>query len=253
MPTPINIKIAEAFLVTSKLILQEKNVGPTQNWTDLITVPKSKYIAYFEGDDYWTDPNKLQKQVDILEANKHCSFCFHKAFRTADEKMDVLDFYPKNIKNTILTATDFFKIPTIPTASIVFRNGVTFPELNHSHGDFLLYCALLSTGKAAYIDEEMAVHRLHPFGVSSKYNENWYLERRIDELAIEKKFSMFSKNVRCQIDAIFVDHVFHYVNKNRGKLNFKKKSHYFRTVIVSKYFYKRSLKEYLTFMKTMIK
>ena len=52
---------------------------------------------------------------------------------------------------------------------------------------------------------------------------------------------------------IFVDHVFHYVNKNRGKLNFKKKSHYFRTVIVSKYFYKRSLKEYLTFMKTMIK
>ena len=73
-----------------KLILQEKNTGPTQNFMDLITYPSSKYIAYFEGDDYWTDPLKLQKQVDFLEANEDYSICFHEAMVLYEDGKEIL-------------------------------------------------------------------------------------------------------------------------------------------------------------------
>ena len=59
-------------------------MGPGQNFRDLISKPNSKYIAYIEGDDYWTDPYKLQKQVDYLEANPECSVCTHWV-KTKDE------------------------------------------------------------------------------------------------------------------------------------------------------------------------
>ena len=59
------------------LILQKKNVGPLKNWLELIKTPKAKYIAYFEGDDYWTDFNKLHKQVDFLDTNRDFVLCYH--------------------------------------------------------------------------------------------------------------------------------------------------------------------------------
>lgn len=58
-----------------KLLLHEKNIGAVENQNAVFAACTGKYIALCEGDDYWTDPLKLQKQVDLLEKNIDCSMC----------------------------------------------------------------------------------------------------------------------------------------------------------------------------------
>ena len=168
------------------------------------------------------------------------------------EKTEYHDTYPKSVKKSALTASDFFEIPTIPTASIVYRNGVRIPKLSHSHGDFLLYCALLSIGLAGFIDEKMSVYRLHEKGVSSKYNENWYLERRINELLVEAKYSQFSRKVSQEIEKTLVKIIIDYLNQNRGVLCFRQKIHYFRILIQLKKFFNSTSKDYIKLFKSLL-
>jgi len=171
---------------------------------------KGKYIAICEGDDYWTDPNKLQKQVDFLEANVDYSICYH----------NIQDLYEKMVKdsrlnrpeNTILSILDLARGNFIQTVSIVFRNKISnYPDffLKTPVGDYPLYMLLAEIGKIYCIAENMAVYRVG-VGIWSKQNrvqiiEKWlkvleplinhFKQKDVKETLIEQEFKIFNELV----------------------------------------------------------
>lgn len=143
---------------------------------------KGKYIAMCEGDDYWTDPYKLQKQVDFLEANEEYSICFHKAKVFNQNALEYVFEQPDVNHNSVFSLNDFLQNNPIATASVVFRSDCirTIPDWFSKvpFGDYALYLLILDRSKknVMYFSDIMSVYRLHNGGVhgSSHFSNMGY-------------------------------------------------------------------------------
>lgn len=125
-----------------RLLLQEKNVGMMQNFIDTLKACTGKYIALLEGDDYWTDPYKLQKQVDILEAHPEYSLCFtDRRIIDLSGNVILIDRYNKKVYNTIDVITYRF---CAPTQTVLFRNFYNIQTFLKRHNDFIYGDVLLT-------------------------------------------------------------------------------------------------------------
>ncbi|MDP2088622.1 MAG: glycosyltransferase [Flavobacteriaceae bacterium] len=139
-----------------------QNKGMMPNFIWAMQQCKGKYIALCEGDDYWTNPLKLQKQVDFLEGNLDYVLCFHQVNILKTNGEIVSDFITKVPENyeTIETLARLGNY--IHTPSVVFRNIIKeFPfEFKHTPiGDYFLYMMLAEKGKLKYLGVNMGVYR----------------------------------------------------------------------------------------------
>lgn len=201
-----------------QLILQEKNVGAAQNWIDLIKTPCSKYIAYFEGDDYWTDPLKLQKQVDFLEANPEYVLCFHKVslLEGTTFKEDNIISLPDNYEDI---ATFAKKGNYIHTPSIVFKNIIPkLPaEFKYSPiGDFFLSLLLAEGGKIKRLNDVMAVYRLNSGIWSEKSN---YYRNFKTALTHALLYKYFNKKNNTVIASILLERIQSFIETFSTEIN----------------------------------
>ncbi|MEG9328953.1 glycosyltransferase [Salinimicrobium catena] len=140
------------------------------NFLHNIYSAQGKYIALCEGDDYWIDPYKLQKQVDFLEANPNYVLCFHK-IKILTRGGKIVDDFITNPPANSTDLKDFTeKGNYIHTPSGVFRNSIQKFPLEFTHvpfGDYFLYFLLGRYGKFYCLDEAMAIYR-HGVGIISK-------------------------------------------------------------------------------------
>lgn len=149
--------------------------------------PSAKYIALCEGDDYWTDPYKLQKQVDFMEAHPEYSMCFHNAIEHY-ESTDINDKPFSLIKDKDYTGKEIYSKWIIPTASVLLRKEIFFCPLyqyakknkHFIYGDIVLFLSCAHEGKIRGMSDCMSVYRRHSGGVTFQCNTAEALYKRIN-------------------------------------------------------------------------
>ena len=134
---------------------------------------EGRYHAFCEGDDYWTDPEKLHDQVALLEREPGLSGCFTDAWNETDGERE--PFYP-SLLGTAREAggTDLEGLLAdniVPTATLLVRSERMFPipvqVITAPAGDWILLVHLAKQGRLGFIDRKTAVRRRHAGGMIS--------------------------------------------------------------------------------------
>ena len=186
-----------------------------------------KYVAMCEGDDFWTDMNKLQLQVEAMEANPNCTFCAHTVEMIKEDGTDMGKAYPlEEVSDGILKAESFMEILAnklpypFQTSSYFFRSEY-LKEIVENMPRFMKMAKVLdmplllfyiSKGDLYYINKRMSCYRVQSKGswnekiecsISRKvanaksdvlwldlYNEycGFKFEKYINEVILRKKF-----------------------------------------------------------------
>ncbi|TDN89146.1 glycosyl transferase family 2 [Salegentibacter sp. 24] len=144
---------------------------------------RGKYIALCEGDDYWTDPLKLQKQVDFLEENEGYEGCFHSTY-IKDEINKIEEKLWRDYTKCVFTIEDTLsKLSLFHTSSFLFkRENLLIPKWFTSivSGDMALFALIASNGLLYFINEPMSVYRKNEGGVTNSLSLINYHTSRIE-------------------------------------------------------------------------
>ncbi|MFL1606249.1 glycosyltransferase [Riemerella anatipestifer] len=138
------------------------NKGMMGNFIWALSQAKGKYVAYFDGDDYWIDENKLQKQYDFMESHQDYAICCHNFKLQDGENISDKSFFDDLIIKETSSIEDLARQNIVPTLTSFFRNiKVEFPQWSYSSplGDLVLFLNVARFGKIKYFNEKMAVYR----------------------------------------------------------------------------------------------
>ncbi|OFX17425.1 MAG: hypothetical protein A2033_07810 [Bacteroidetes bacterium GWA2_31_9] len=154
-----------------RVLLPEKNQGLTPNCVATHNACKGKYIALLDGDDYWTNPNKLQMQVDFLENNPSYSGSAHQSMKIFDDGSSEPIPFGENI-DTDYELKDTLSHRKFHTSALVYRKEIWDKTggipASISSNERAIYPMVAIFGKIRYFKESMCIYRLSGVGLSSR-------------------------------------------------------------------------------------
>lgn len=219
-----------------KLLPSENNLGVIPNFIRTLSSCKGKYIAFCEGDDYWIDPLKLQKQADYLEKNPRVSM-LTSHYVIYDQERDVFITPPK-IKYELNFDTLIKKRNKIATATVCFRNEFAIQYIDEIKplekgwlaGDFSLWLFLSQKGQVKILKDITTVYRklLNSASHNSSVDQQFNFFRSINSM-----IDFYVKKYGCKDDTriqfekykhnLEINFAFNLKNKTRMKEEMIKK------------------------------
>lgn len=179
--------------------IREENMGAQRNLIDLCNHACSPYIAFCEGDDFWIDEYKLQKQFDYMQQNKHIRMCYTGTEIQAPEDWHLNTYYRKERDGRMIIpycAPGFKKKPyyDVDDFTVVFPNhtssafyrwdyDLVFPEwyFHGLLGDIPCTILQMGMGKAVYLPDVTSVYRRSDVGVFMNHdNLEHFAKTRLD-------------------------------------------------------------------------
>ncbi len=194
-----------------RLLLHEKNMGANANYRKTYSECNGRYIAYLEGDDFWIDRKKLQKQVALLDKNKELSMCFTGARKITENGSVIQDNMVAKRYRTTLTQREILSGFVPPALTVLMRRyPLVFPDCSHRivNQDFFEFVMITEFGNAGYLPEITSCSRMHSGGIWSMKSEEYYFlnglelsEALLEHFGWKYKYMLLSK-VRWQFRRI---------------------------------------------------
>jgi glycosyltransferase involved in cell wall biosynthesis len=175
-----------------KLLLQEKNLGGRHNLFQTLQACTGKYVAFLDGDDYWIDEYKLQKQVSFLEQNPDYALSFHNTQVVLEYEQQRTYLSNAHEERELTTENILLDGWVMMTASLVMRNPNPLPSWvmhpTNRNIDYTLQLLLSLVGKIHYSTEVMAVYWIHAKSISRNFKKleweksHWHIFKHFDQL-----------------------------------------------------------------------
>jgi glycosyltransferase involved in cell wall biosynthesis len=178
-----------------KPILRKQNVGMVKNALETINQCTGDYIAILEGDDFWCDENKLQKQADYLNSNPDCAICYTNGYIFYENEPGRKEFFFGSNTPPPKIDLDYYirQHPVIPNNTKMFRHNIQpgeLPQWTYSaiNWDWVLHVLHLQNGKAGYLDLVSLAYRRHP---GAAFNANSEEKILLSGIAVTKHMDAF--------------------------------------------------------------
>lgn len=169
-----------------RLVLHDKNMGcwGNPNYASVFAECTSPFVAFLDGDDYWTDPGKLQAQVDLLEQNPAYSGVFHPVAIVDEDGRTVVNYSPLLKPKPRYRLDDLLFLNLIPFSSVVYRSELLreLPEWPFKTicFDWAFHLLAAARGDIAFIDRVMGRYRRHGEGAWGGLDRRMQIRQLID-------------------------------------------------------------------------
>ena len=180
-------KLKEKYPDRIELLLNEHNIGATANAIRVFKTcleSNAQYIALLEGDDYWTDPLKLQKQVDAMRADDSLSIVLTNADKLLDGEL--VPFYLDNLPPSEFNLRKFIteRYPIATCTALLKREvleevvkELSETKFNFFHLDFFIWCVAGRQGQYRFLAIKTGVYRIHASSIVRSTTRKITLQR----------------------------------------------------------------------------